>query len=78
LEQLNGSYENNHLACAERKYASQERRRNAKRMDAEMHHNKPKEKAKREALTYEIGRTMTWINVAHLYFHLFKMTLKQT
>ena len=41
-------------------------------------YNKPKEKAKREALTYEIGRTMTWINVAHLYFHLFKMTLKQT
>jgi glycosyltransferase involved in cell wall biosynthesis len=37
----------------------------------------PEEKLSREERVYEIGRTMTWINVAHLYFHLFKTTLNQ-
>lgn len=39
-------------------------------------YNDPEERERREKKAYEVGRTMTWVNVGHLYFHLFKMALK--
>lgn len=35
----------------------------------------PKKKAEFEKNAYEIGRTMTWINIGHQYYHLFHKVL---
>lgn len=37
----------------------------------------PEQKRKMEGKAYELGRTMTWINVGHLYFHLFRMVINE-
>jgi glycosyltransferase involved in cell wall biosynthesis len=37
----------------------------------------PKEKERKEYKAYEKGRTMTWANVGHLYFHLFQQTVSK-
>lgn len=38
-------------------------------------HKNSEEKNKIEEKAYDKGRTMTWINIGHLYFHLFKMAI---
>jgi len=35
--------------------------------------NKPRLKEKCEVKAYEVGRTMTWINVGHRYYHFFNL-----